>query len=87
MSAITDIQKDVSGLPLCPYCKKPTKRTSSGGSVTMLYFQPIYDENGVNTNPDRNWRSETWHCLECERDYGYGTNGEDENIILFKETT
>jgi hypothetical protein len=85
MSVITKVPKDAAGLPLCPYCKKPTRRSPGASTVTLMYFPPIYDKNGVNTNPDRNWRSSTWSCLECNRNYGYRTNGEDEEIRIYDE--
>jgi hypothetical protein len=58
-----------SGIPLCPYCKKPTKRTGGCESITAMYFPPVYDENGNNTNPDRNIRTSNWKCFECENEY------------------
>lgn len=64
---------ETNGIPQCPYCKKPTKRTGGGGSVTCMYFEPVYDKNGVNINPDRNTRKSWWECLECKK--GYGTSG------------
>lgn len=60
---------DTGGIPQCPYCEKPTKRTGGAGSVTCMYFPPIYDENGHNTNPDRNTTTSYWECLECKKNY------------------
>jgi ribosomal protein L37AE/L43A len=67
----TERQKviDTGGIPQCPYCKKPTKRTGGGGSVTCMYYPPVYDEQGNNTNPDRNTRTSVWECLECKNHY------------------
>lgn len=56
-------------IPQCPNCKRPTKRTGGGGTVTAMYYQPVYDENGVNTNPDRNTRTSMWECLDCNKRY------------------
>ncbi len=60
-------------IPQCPYCEKPTKRTGGVGTVTAVYYPPMYDENGVNTNPDRNTITSSWVCQECEK--GYSTSG------------
>ena len=30
-----------------------------------MYFQPIYDKNGVNTNPDANTTTSKLNCLSC----------------------
>lgn len=64
-------------IPQCPNCKKPTTRTSGCTSVTDVYFPPIYDENGVNTNPDRNTRSTDYKCLECGSSYLVSGNDAD----------
>jgi len=74
------VEKDATGFPLCPACKKPTKRSPGAASQTLMYFPPIIDENGINTNPDRNWRTEQWTCLECGKTYIYETNGDEERI-------
>ncbi len=66
-----------NGIPLCPYCKTPTIRTGGAGSVTAAYYEPVYDENGVNTNPDRNTVSSYWHCQECEKSYSTVGNSVD----------
>ena len=36
-----------------------------GGHTTLAYYPPIYDKNGVNTNPDRNTTTSTLKCLTC----------------------
>lgn len=75
----TERQKviDTGGIPQCPYCKKPTKRTGVGGSVTCMYFLPVYDEHGNNTNPDRNTRTSGWECFECKKHYTTAGNYTD----------
>ena len=80
-TATKDVPKDPMGNPYCPYCKKPTKRSSGVVSVTAMYFVPTYDKKGQNINPDRNTRTSIWRCLECGGDYIYKTNGEWEEII------
>lgn len=76
------ILKDKAGHPLCPYCKKPTKRKAGIGTVTAMYFEPIYDEEGRNINPDRNWHTTPWYCMKCSGSYIYRSNGEEETIQL-----
>jgi hypothetical protein len=65
---------DTNGIPQCPHCNKPTKRTAGMSMTTAAYFPPVYDENGVNTNPDRNTITSFWHCLECDKDYAVKGN-------------
>lgn len=64
-------------VPQCPHCKKPTKRTGGAGSVTCVYYPPMYDENGKNTNPDKNTITSQWHCCECKKDYSTAGNYTD----------
>lgn len=76
----TEIQKVINtgGIPQCPYCKKPTKRTGGSGIATCVYYPPVYDEYGNNTNPDRNTTTSDWGCLECKKRYttvGNNTDG------------
>ena len=53
-------------IPQCPKCNKPTKRSPVGGSTTTcMYFTPVYNEEGINTNPDRNTTTSSYQCLEC----------------------
>ena len=65
--------RETNGIPICPYCKRPTERTGGGGTATLVYYQPVYDEHGNNSNPDRNTSTFNWHCSECGN--GYGTSG------------
>lgn len=59
-----------NGIPQCPQCKKPTKRTSYGGGMrTAVYYKPHYDENGKNINPDRNRTTTKYTCLNCGHNY------------------
>lgn len=70
--------KETNGIPICPHCQKPTKR--SGGGVcrtTLMWFEPVYDENGRNTNPDRNTITTTYHCDECDKNYATKGNSTD----------
>ncbi len=60
---------ETNGIPICPYCQKPTLRTGGTSFTTLMYFYPIYNEHGENTNPDRNIITSNWHCNECGKDY------------------
>ena len=64
-------------IPQCPHCKKPTKRTGGGGRTTLAYYQPMYDEKGNNTNPDRNTNTSNWQCLDCGKNYSISGNHAD----------
>lgn len=77
---------DTNGIPQCPYCKKPTKRTGGASSITCAYYQPIYDENGNNTNPDRNTTTSSWECLECKKAYSTAGNYTDGFYYLNNKT-
>lgn len=66
-----------NGVPICPYCNKPTKRSMGIGTVTMRIYEPIYDEKGNNINPDRNIRNKPYHCHECGKDYAIVGNDVD----------
>lgn len=60
---------NTNGVPRCPHCKKPTRRTGGSGETTLAYYAPIYDENGKNTNPNRNTSTNNWQCLDCGKAY------------------
>lgn len=38
-----------------------------------MYYKPIYNENGININPDRNQYTTIYTCLECKNNYKVGT--------------
>jgi hypothetical protein len=49
-----------------PECSREDCRFAyGGGSTTLAYYQPIYDKNGVNTNPDRNTTNFGVECFTC----------------------
>lgn len=48
-----------------PFCDKDCRFMYSGGSTTRMYFDPIYDKNGVNINPDGNITTSTVKCITC----------------------
>lgn len=49
-------------VPKCDNCGDKAMFTESGGMTTAVYYPPIYDANGVNTNPDMN---QTVSILTC----------------------
>jgi hypothetical protein len=49
--------------PECP--REDCRFSHSGGSSTLVAYIPIYDKNGVNTNPDRNTTTFKVNCLTC----------------------
>ena len=49
--------------PECP--RDDCRFIHSPGSMTAAYYPPIYDKNGVNTNPDGNISTSTFECLTC----------------------
>ena len=54
--------------PICPKCRKPTKRQPAGhGLRTLMYAGPDYvDENGVwHQSHDPNTTTTDWTCLDC----------------------
>lgn len=49
--------------PECP--REDCKITILDSMRTCMYFQPIYDKNGVNINPDANITTFKVNCLSC----------------------
>lgn len=62
-------------IPQCPNCKKPTQRIGGSSKRTLAYYRPSYDENGKNTNPDRNTTTTTWGCIECGKEFKTARTG------------
>ena len=58
-----------NGIPLCPTCKYPTQRIGGLSSVTDSYYPPSYNEEGINTNPDRNIHTHYYQCMGCSSHY------------------
>lgn len=53
-----------------PECKRDDCRfLQSGGMTTLAYYQPIYDKNGVNINPDGNTTTSSIECLTCGKQW------------------
>jgi len=58
-----------TAIPICPRCMVPTRRMLQGEAATAVYYPPIYDETGRNTNADRNRITQRWECLRCGHIY------------------
>ncbi len=57
-----------NGIPICPYCKKATKRTENMViCANAVYRPPSYDENGTNLNKSVPMR--TFRCQACKNTY------------------
>jgi hypothetical protein len=46
-------------------CDKECKFEHHGVTQTLCYYPPVYDKNGVNTNPDRNSQDGGVSCRTC----------------------
>jgi len=69
-SQFEGIEVKYTGLtPICPYCDKPTVRSSGMSATTLLAYIPIYNEEGINTNPDKNITTSKFNCHTCNREY------------------
>jgi hypothetical protein len=51
-----------------PECSREDCQFAYGGrTTTCMYFQPVYDKNGVNINPDANTTTFEVSCGSCGR--------------------
>ena len=70
---MNDIQAILTEYP----CDGECKFRAGLSNVTLVYYMPIYDKNGVNTNPDRNITTTNYYCINCLKQYTvasqYGT--------------
>lgn len=48
-----------------PFCDKDCRFVYGYTTTTCMYYAPIYDKNGVNTNPDGNITSGRVKCTTC----------------------
>lgn len=64
-------------VPMCPFCAKPTKRHDNGSTKTLCYYPPMYNDKGINTNPDRNSITHYYKCLDCNKDFAIKGNETD----------
>ena len=51
----------------CPYCGE-SYYTMGYSMTTAMYYPPIY-KNGVNVNPDGNYTTTNYHCMNCQHDF------------------
>lgn len=54
---------------LDPTCDKECKFKVTGSHTTLVGFIPIYDKNGVNTNPDGNVTTQYISCQTCKKNW------------------
>lgn len=60
-------------------CKNKCRIRYESSYNTAVYYPPILDEYGNNTNPDRNISTGKVKCLTCNRQWEYKTqNGINE---------
>lgn len=50
-----------------PTCNKECKFEESVSTTTCGYYPPVYDKNGVNTNPDGNITTYRVKCNTCKK--------------------
>jgi hypothetical protein len=49
-------------------CEQATY-TQGPSMTTLAYYVPVYDENGINTNPDLNTVTTTFNCTKCNAQF------------------
>lgn len=50
-----------------PNCEGDCRFVCGPEMTTMMYYPPVYDKNGVNTNPDGNTSSQEIACVTCKK--------------------
>lgn len=58
-----------------PDCKGECRFLESCTSQTDMYYPPIYNKFGRNTNPDMNITYGTVRCLTCNKRWSTATQG------------
>ena len=67
--------KETSGIPICPYCQKPTKRSNIGPNTsTLMAYAIVFDENGRDISEDHNTHRSTYQCHTCGKTYTISGN-------------
>lgn len=62
-------------------CKQDNCRFQvSTTGTTCAYYPPIYDKDGVNTNPDRNTTHGTIFCHTCKSTWKYSEGYQHEKF-------
>jgi hypothetical protein len=57
-------------------CKEATFVPIGGAITTLMYFQPMYNREGKNINPDRNLVRQTFQCTVCKKHWNLSHRGE-----------
>ena len=52
-----------------PSCEKECIFRGSMSTTTAMYYEPIYDKNGKNLNPDGNITTTKVSCAVCHRQW------------------
>lgn len=66
-------------------CDGDCKFTSGLSSQTLVYYMPIYDKGGVNTNPDRNIRTAEYSCVTCQKQYTVSSQYGSETKVYLRD--
>lgn len=56
-----------------PGCEGECRFRVGTGMTTCVYYPPIYDKHGNNTNPDGNTTSGNVWCNVCDKRWWYST--------------
>lgn len=56
-----------------PNCEGECRFQFGMGMTTCMYYPPVYDKHGNNTNPDGNITSGLVSCNVCDKQWGYST--------------
>lgn len=55
-----------------PDCEEKCRFQEIGPSMTTcVYYPPVYDKHGNNTNPDGNITSGSLNCITCGKTWSY----------------
>lgn len=54
-----------------PTCEKECRFQYGISTTTCMYFPPVFDKHGNNTNPDGNITSGTVKCSTCGHEWQY----------------
>lgn len=56
-------------IPLCPHCKKGTRRTEVMSMTTCMGYSRTYDEMGRDITNNPNTINTTYRCEKCGKNY------------------
>ena len=57
-----------------PTCEKDCRFSYGPTMTTCMYYPPVYDKHGNNTNPDMNSTSGAVDCSVCGKHWTYISN-------------